>query len=257
MTSINDFGNSNDIDFGRSFVRFSTTRVNHTPRMGLAASCTLQVPGSEPVMYHLSVACIAENMYEAKGHIQEPVAEFNIILQPRVEFMFLRKHADSVNDRRAAYTFGKTMVTNDGKGASVVELDAHLARFKHAMPIKDHAAFKDALLGNHPINGRTIYTDADGQTKVTLDYPVNTGNVRNDREEWQVDAGPILAPALTAKAGKLTIERLEMAFIVYNTRDYSELAVRDLSPVGSDGHSAFYKNILPIQCRNEMYVCKD
>lgn len=248
---------ANNVDYGRSFVRFSTTRVNHTPRLGLAASCTLQTKDAAPLTYHLSVACIAENMYEAKGHIQKPVAEFNLVMLPNVELMILRKHADSIKDKRAAQTFGQPMVTNDGKGAKVVELAAHLARFKRVTPITTYAAFKEALLGNHPINGRTTYTDVDSKTSITLDYPVNTGNVRNDREEWQVDAGPILMPAFAASDGKLTIERLEMAFIVYNTWDYCEVVTRDLTPVGSDGRSAFYKNIHEIKCRNEMFLCQD
>lgn len=247
----------NDTDFGRSFVRFSTTRVNHTPRLNLAASCTLVSPGQAPLTYHLSVACIAENMYLPKGHIQEPVAEFNLVQLPKTELMILRRHADAAKDLRRAHRVGEFMPTHDGKGAAVVELDTHISRFKNVSPITTYPAFRDALLGNLPINGRTTYTDTDGKTHITLDYPVNTGNVRHDQEGWQVDAGPILMPSSPLAPDSLLITRLDMAFIVYNAWDYAEATLCEDSPVGSDGKTNFYKQIKGLTCQNQMFLCRD
>lgn len=245
----------NSIDYGRSFVRFSTTGIDHTPRLGLAASCTLQKPDQSPVTYHLSVACIAENMYRSEGHIQEPVAEFNLILRPNVELMVLRKHADSGKDLRRAQAMNERMATHDGKGASVIELDAHLAQYKKMEPVTDYQTFKDALLGNLPMNGRTFYVDDKTRTKVTLDYPINTANVRHDVEGWQVDAGPILVPFEVNGQTDLAIEQLEMAFIVYNAWDYSELAIRELQPVGQSHQTAFYGRLKPLRCINQIFAC--
>ncbi len=247
----------NDTDFGRSFLRFRTNRVNHTPRLNLAASCTIASPGQASLTYHLSVACIAENMYLPKGHIQEPVAEFNIVQLPQTEFMFLRRHADAKSDVRRTQQIGETLPTHDGRGATLLETDAHISRFKRVTPITTYAAFRDALLNNHPINGRTTCTDTDGKTVLTFDYPVNTGNVRHDQESWQVDAGPILMPVRAQEPGSLLITRFDMAFIVYNTWDYAEAALCEESPVGSDGKTNFYRRLVGFPCRNEMFLCQD
>lgn len=245
----------NKTDYGRSFVRFSTTGIDHTPRLGLAASCTLEQPGHAPVTYHLSVACIAENMYRNKGHIQEPVAEFNLVLEPNAELMVFRKHADSRHDLRRAQTINERMATHDGKGASVVELDTHRVEFKQVEPIMDYQAFRHALMTNLPMNGRTRYVDQHTQARVTLDYPINTANVRHDVEGWQVDAGPVLVPFKVEGQTSLAIEQLEMAFIVYNTWDYAELAIRELTPTGKDSQTAFYRRLLSLKCTNEMFAC--
>jgi hypothetical protein len=249
----------NDTDFGRSFVRFSTTRVNHTPRLGLAASCTFLQSAKPPVTYHLSVACIAENMYLPRGHIQEPVATFNLVQLPKTEFMILRRHADAARDIRLALLAGQTMPTHDGKGAHVVELDTHVARFRRATPITTYADFRQALLDNHPLNGRTIYTEPDTQTTVILDYPITTCNVRHDREDWQIDAGPILMPAKPAEAGDtgLLVSRLDMAFIVYNRWDYAEAAICAESPVSESGKTNFYRNLSGFNCKNELFLLSD
>lgn len=248
---------TNNTDFGRSFLRFRTNRVNHTPRLNLAASCTVASPGQAPLTYHLSVACIAENMYLPKGHIQEPVAQFNVVQLPQAQFMFLRRHADAKHDIRRTQRIGETLPTHDGRGATLLETDAHIACFKNTIPITTYATFRDALLNNQPINGRTEYLDTDGKTVLTLDYPVNTGNVRHDQESWQVDAGPILIPARAQEPDGLMISRFDMAFIVYNAWDYAEVAVCDESPVGSDGTTHFYRRLIGMACKNELFLCQD
>lgn len=242
-----------DIDFSRSYLFFRTTRVNHTPRLRLDAACTLTRDGRQRHFF-LTCPCIGEAMYVERDLIHDPVAEFNIIAAPRDQFLMMKRHADAVHDVHSAHRFGETMPTHDGRGAQVVDLDVKLSRYAAVHPIQDYGEFRAALLNGLPINGRTSYTEPDG-TEVVLDYPANTVNVAHDKTSWQVDAGPIVMPTIAKdEAGKLEVERLVLAYLVYNRQDYVEAVIRCPAPMG-DATTNFYHQHHNLDCHNELFVC--
>ena len=246
------------IDFGRSTIRFSTARIDHTPRMQMDAACTLVDAEGQSRRFFLSCACIAESMYVRENLIHEPAALFNIILSPGDQFLILKRHASSANDLRAGFRFGGTMPTHDGEGDTVTQLDVTLERHRRVQVIQSYDEFREALLGNLALNGRTTYTDEDGVSKVVLDYPIKTGNASNSDDAWQVDAGPILMPTPEATAS-LPVERLDIGFMVYNRWDYAEAVVRRNTPVvsGSEvGSTSHFTLRRSLDCRNELFAAE-
>ncbi|MBT3274639.1 MAG: hypothetical protein HN368_15890 [Spirochaetales bacterium] len=244
------------IDFGRSTIRFSTSRIDHTPRMQMDAACTLVDAEGQSRRFFLSCPCIAESMYVRENFIHEPSALFNIILSPGDQFLVMKRHASSANDLRAGFRFGGTMPTHDGEGDTVTQLDVTLDHYKRVQVIQNYNEFREALLGNLPLNGRTTYTDEDGVSKVVLDYPIKTGNAGNSEDTWQVDAGPILMPTPEA-TGPLPVERLDIGFMVYNRWDYAEAVLRRDTPVGSGtevGSTSHFTLRRNLQCRNELFA---
>lgn len=245
-----------DLDFGRSFLTFSTTRVNHTPRLRIDSTCTLSGPDGRGKTYFATCACIGEAMYVPTGLIHEPVCEFNLIAAPRDEFLMIKKHADSAADVRSAHRFGDVMPTHDGKGAKVIGLDVQLVRFRHVEPITTYGEFREALLGGRVIHARTSYTEDDG-TRVVLEYPANTTNVAHDREAWQVDAGPIVMPTPGAASDNiLQVSRLDLAYLVFNRFDYAEAVLRQPSPIGKTGAATLHYTLRHTlsHCRHELFA---
>ena len=258
-----DSGNWEDkpgeIDFGRSTIRFSTIRIDHTPRMQMDAACTLVDAEGGSRRFFLSCPCIAESMYVPENLIHQPEALFNIILSPGDQFLILKRHASAELDLRAGFRFGGTMPTHDGEGDTVTELDVTLERHRDVATIKSFAEFREALLDNRPLNGRTTYTDEDGLSKVILDYPIKTGNAGNSAETWQVDAGPIVMPAPGA-IGELPVERLDIGYMVYNRRDYAEAVVRRATPVGPNpgtGSTGHFSLRCKLDCKNELFAASN
>lgn len=209
-----------DINFGRSFLRFSTDHSNHTPRLDVDAVCT--VDGKQ---YALTCECIGEKMYCDTGLIHDPVAEFNLIAEAGAQLMLLKRHADGGEDIRSLHRFGDKMPTRDGQGATIQLLDVSLARCAKVVPIETYDAFHDALHNDKVVNARTTYTDDDG-VEVVMEYPCRTINAHNDEPRWQVDAGPVLMTVGGAVEHELPIARLDMAFMVYNRFDYAEAVLR-------------------------------
>jgi len=251
-------GDPCNIDFGRSFLRFSTTRVNHTPRLQVDAACALVGPDGERRTFYLTCPCICENMYVESGLIQEPVAEFVLVARPREEFMVLKRHADAAHDVRSPHRFNDVMPTHGGLGARLVELDVDLGRFDAVKPIRDYRSFREAMLANRPMIGRTTYRDADGKSEAILEYPMRTGNVANDREAWQVDAGPVLIPTDPRSDG-LEVERFRRAFLVYNRWDKAEAAVSRCVSLTEDPagpRTEHYNDVIQLTCRNDLFAAE-
>ena len=224
-------GDLPDIDFGRTYLRFSTTRVNHTPRLDVDAACALIGPDGDVRRYFLTCPCIGERMYVRQDMILEPPCEFNLIAAPDDQFLMTKRHASAEHDVRTAHRFGEVMPTHDGEGAKVIELAVDVNRHAVVRPVQTCEDFRQALVGNRPMNGRTTFLDEDGVTTVVMDYPLRTVNVANDKEAWQVDAGPVLLPAFDP-AGDLEVSRFGTAFMVFNAWDYAELVIRQPTPVG-------------------------
>lgn len=241
----------NDIDFGHSYLRFSSDGANHTPRIRLDAVCTL-VTANDTRSYYLGCACLAENMYRPTGLIQQPVAEFTIILSPGREFQILKRHASAEFDVRRSLRVGERMPTHDGRGSTMLSVDAHLKHAPRITPVRDYETFRRALLDDHTLNARTTYLDHDRQTQIILDYPATTTNVANDQRAWQVDAGPILMP-VDAAPGALEVDRMELAYIVFNQFDYAEVATNQRAAVGS-GHTRHFAQPRGFACKNELYA---
>ena len=245
-----------DIDFARSFVRFTTTRVNHTPRLHLDACCAIEFPGGQTRAFYLSCPCIGEEMYVDRDLVHLPPQEFVIIVGENDEFLAIKRMPSSDDDLRLAHRVGESMPTHRGAPATVIEARATLARHTAVRPLRTYDEFRSALLENHPINGRTTYEDPDVGGRVLLEYPARTVNVANGREAWQVDAGPLLVPSEPVESD-LSITRMNMGYMIYNAWDWAELAIRAPTPLSDDpaqGRTAHYSKVRRISCRHELFM---
>src|SRR5689334_10347574 len=101
-----------DIDFSRSHFRFTSTRVNHSPRMQIASSCSFVGAGSEKRQYFISVPYIGEEMYRDEDIIHEPAYEANFIAAAHDERLcLLKRHSDARYNTKTSHRAGETMPT--------------------------------------------------------------------------------------------------------------------------------------------------
>jgi hypothetical protein len=253
------------IDFARSYLVFRSTRVNHTPRLQLDAACTLSGlsgPDGAPRRFVLTCPCIGEHMYLPAGLIQQPPYEFLMVAEHRREYAILRRHATvpAAGTLPEAHRLGEAMSTRSGVPAPVVALDVSLATHAQVRPATSHADLRAALDAGWPVLGRTTYLAEDGQTTVALEYPVKVLNVAVDRPLWQVDTGPVLVPDLSPSGpgdpGPLA-GRFNLAFLVYNTWDRAEIALRRptvlVAGEGVQVATEHYSEVRALPARNELF----
>lgn len=252
MTSSQINSRIGEIDFGRSYLLFSTDHVVHTPRLAIDAACILSMPGQSPRTFYLTCPCIAETMYVRKNLIHDPPAEFRLIAEPQGEFIQIKRHANAAKDVRSPHRFGERMPSHDGHGATVNRLDVAVSYWNHLDPIDSAEAFREALLEGCAINAITTYQEPNGVT-VTMIYPCRTINAHDIQSCWQVDAGPVLMThgrALPDDA--LVVEQLELAYVVYNQRDYMEAVLRQPVDIGPNAVTNHYAQHRQFACNHRL-----
>ena len=226
---------ANTYDFSRSFLRWTSTKNNHTPRMQVDAACTLIRDGKSKE-YFLSAICAGEQMYADKELIYLPAFEFAMVCAPNDEYVFFKWYAAMAFNTIEMHRVGETMTTHDGRGAPITEMSVHMARHEHVRPLTTYGEIREAILGDKVLNARTEYLGEDGKTRVILNYPVKTCNIALGRERWQVDS-PVLLPDLAAQTD-LPVGVLRMGYIVCNSWDWAEVILRQPGSTAT-GKSAF------------------
>jgi hypothetical protein len=214
----------NTYDFGRSFLRWTSMRIHHTPRLQVDATCTLIREG-ESKEYFLSARCTGETMYADKDLIHLPAYEFAMVCAPDEQYMFFKWYADARLNVIEMHRIGEAMTTHDGKGAPVIEMRVNMAHHARVRALETYDEIRQAILGDKILTARTEYLGADGKTQVVMNYPVKVCNIAHDRAHWQVDTGAVLLPDLSAKSD-LPIGMLRMGYIVFNSWDWAEVILR-------------------------------
>ena len=246
-----------DCDWARSILTFDSDGSRHTPRLQLDAACTLTVPGEEPREYVLTAPCIGERMYRPSGLIFEPTVLFSLTYGGGDEFLMEKWGADAGDGVREAHRVGEAMSTNDGRGATVKRIDLHLRRYGNMRRLETPQEIRAAIQSNSPINGRTTCVDQDGRTSIQLDYPVKCCNWAHDHGGWQVDTGPVLMPDPDAEMGDLPVSRLNAAYIVYNSADWAEVALRRPTSIRGGGRTPHFVDVIRMEnVRNELFAAE-
>jgi hypothetical protein len=241
-----------DWDFSRSFLRFTSDRVNHTPRLQLDALCRVTLPAGTSRELVLTAPCLGESMYVASGLIHQPPFEFVMVAEAAVAFAVVRHHANAADDLSEAHRVGEAMSTRGGVPARVTTLDVTLRRFSGVERVRDYDDFRRVLLADRPMVGRTSYNIGQGAL-VELEYPIKTGNVAHGMPAWQVDAGPV--PWLDSVDAELLVGRAGLAYLVYNDFAWAEVARRVPTPLRDGGPAtAHYGAVERVVVRNELFA---
>jgi hypothetical protein len=167
-------------------------------------------------------------MYRDSDLIQEPVAQFTAIVLPDREVAFLRRTVLDAAETRSSIRLGTPMPTHSGVPATMLELRVQPAEARAVTRIEGVEAIRAAVLGGARIIGRTRLGWQDAA--VTLEYPVTTANVANDRPAWQVDAGPVLLPTRASVPDALAVDAFEPGYLVFDAPDWAEITA-----LGGDG----------------------
>lgn len=240
-------------DFNRSFITWTSTRVNHTPRMRVDASCRI-IAGDQVQDFFLSVPNVGETMYAARDLIHRPPYDFVMIYSPAGDFMFAKTFVDQRLNKVEQHRVGEAMSTHDGRGATVTEMGVRMAEVK-AAPLPTYAEVRAAILGHTPLNGRTTWVSPDGRTKAIMEFPIRVCNVSHAVAQWQIDNGPVLFPDFAR--GAPWIAGLRPGYMVYNSPDWADIARRRLTPDDPCEPGSQFAAPERVAVRNELLALED
>ena len=233
------------IDFANSYMTFFSQDGGNIARIQLDAACTLtdeRTGASE--LFYLIAPCRAERMYLERDLFQMPNYEFCGVFS-RHDCLLIRTHWASESDNRE---YG----LNRGRFDDV-HLDVRT--FASDATLGDVAAIVAATLDNRPLVARTELRDPGRRQRALLEYPVKTMNVLREPPRFQVDTGPLLLPDFGSTAER-PIERLGMAYVVYNGFDRAEFIRRaPVAITAADGtlaQTTDYSLVETLPARNEI-----
>lgn len=227
----------NTYNFSRSFLQFTTNRVNHTPRLQIDSVCRLVYSDGDSDDFFLTVPCISEAMYVSEKLVQSPVSEFFLIANQNDKYMATKTFADAKQTWQEVHNVGERMSTYDDQGAEMKSCVVQMRCFDQVRKLSTYAEIREAILNNCLLNGRTSYFDPDKKTKIVIDYPIKICNIAHGQESWQVDTNRILYPG---KVGG--IENFKPAHIVYNSWDWAEVAVLAETPIHEGKSKTWHYN---------------
>lgn len=236
-------------DFDRSFIAWTSTRVNHTPRMRVDAACRI-VAGDRTDDFFLSIPNIGEAMYADRDLIHRPPFDFIMIYSATGDFMFAKTFADSGRNTVELRRVGEAMSTQDGRGATVTEMNVRMAPAPAARTLGGYAEVRAAILGFARLNGRTTWVDPEGRATAVLEYPIRVCNVSHASEQWQIDNGPVILPRFAA--GAPWLPSLRPGYLVYHAADWADICRRRLAPDDPCEAGSQYSVPERVAVRNEL-----
>jgi len=221
-------------DFGRSFATFTTARRANNARIQVEAICDLG-----DTRYVLVASCKSEATYADDDLFTQPNYDFCAIYSD-TEYQIVRVGLPLADEWREA-----GLIADRFEAVSIDLADTP------ARECADPREIVEATLEGDPLVGVTELLDETGATYARLEYPVKTMNVNDQRLSYQVDTGPIVAPDMTGIAA-LEVQRLKLAFVVWNRPDRAELIAQQPTPIGnqSAGH---YSGIRKCAAHNSMW----
>lgn len=244
------------LDYRSCFAINSSARdseENNTCRTQLLARCDLTNKNSDqPLQFFLGKECIGEYMYQEGGIAQIPTSEVCIIFSTG-DSSLLKKFADHDNDVVQPGEMSVPRKGFDGSYAYWTSL-RFILKNAAARPLQSTDEIIGATLEGESLVGRTILDDPQGNWHAMLEYPVPYMNVHPPKDRFQVDVGPILYPDFTSTATR-PVERLNLAYVMYNRLDAVEFALRVPTPVvdGQSPTTLHYSEIVRTSARSALY----
>ena len=109
-------------------------------------------------------------------------------------------------------------------------LEIHVPTHPRTQTLENYAQIDDAIWKRVPLVGRTEIRDPKRRKRYIIEYPIGIASSMREMQRFQVDTGPVLVPDFTSEAQR-DIDRLEMAYIIYNRLDRAEFILRRPTPI--------------------------
>ncbi|MCX5660821.1 MAG: hypothetical protein NTW19_14030 [Planctomycetota bacterium] len=128
---------------------------------------------------------------------------------------------------------------------------------KAARLLGTNAEIRQATHDGVPLVARTRIADAATGLHAILEYPVKVMNIQDDRDLYQVEAGPLALPDLSSRPARL-VDSLSLAFVTFNRPDRVEFLIEDETPILRGGEEVgrvhHFSRPLRVPAENRVYA---
>lgn len=207
------------LDYGRSFVTFTTPGRGNNARLQIESVTTLADANTGKSQdYYFYASCKSEDTF----------AKEDLFYADNYDFCGIFSHDQYAIFRTQAQHhdgFREEGLWRD----RFEEVRWHL-RHAEARNLETADEIVRATLAGQLLVGRVEWSE--GPLSVRIEFPIKTMNVNDEQMLWQVDTGPV-AYADCSRAAALDIERLSPAYIAYNAPDFADFIVQTPLDLGA------------------------
>ena len=229
----------------------------NTCRTQVLASCALtDVNAGQTYEFHLGKECIGEYMYQEDSIAQVPTSEVGIIFS-KGDSTLWKKFANHDHDVAQSGPWDVRRKGFAGNYAYWTDLQ-YILKSAEARPLTTSDDITASTMAGEAMVGRTKFSDPEQGWKATLEYPVNYVNIHPPAGRFQVDVGPILFPDF-ASTEDLIVDRIKLAYMLYNQLDEVEFAIREPTVVAEDrsAQTLHYSKVIKFAAVNELFTLAD
>ena len=226
------------VDYGRSFVTFVTPERGNNARLQIESKTTLRRSGTDPLEYYFFASCKSEDTYGTGDLFHEDNYDFCGMFS-----------ADE-------YAIYRTKSTHD---VGYVESGLWADRFDDVnWHIRTSMAHEAQWRGYCCCNAHwqsisRVRRVGRKRNHWTIEFPIKTMNVNDQRMVWQVDTGPVGFPVARSDGDGRLIERLRPAYVAYNNNQKADFIVQGPTTVG-DIEITHYHDRLRVEGRTHIYI---
>ena len=234
------------IDFARSFVTrdWRLSSAHNNVRIQLDAACSvIDERSGRSEAFYLCAPCRGERYRKDDSLFAMPSYEWCGIFGDKQSLIF-----------GTHWTSDRDDITLDDRAD---HLD--IRTFPKARQLTSHdEVVRTVVETRQPFVARTELWDEARALRAVLEYPVRTMNAYIDTNEFQVDTGPLIVPDFAREAER-TIERFDVAYVVYNTFDKAGFVLRKPVQIAQRGDRSIrttdYSEVRVVPTSHEIY-CK-
>lgn len=188
-------------------------------------------------------SCKSENTFAEKDLFQEVNYDFLPVFGPQWGVVFRRQAQLEENYREirpaAEWWNGQEYHLQEGK----------------ARELASNAEILEATYTNVPIIAQVEIADTGSGLRAFVECPVKTMNMNRERQQYQVDSGPVMLPDL--ERHERSVEGLRLAYVAFNVPQFADFVVEAPTVIGKVSATAevyHYSDLISLQTTNRLFA---
>ena len=232
----------NPLDYGRSFIIGNGPA--HEVRFWVESRTRLIDERTGTYEDYLQCgSCKSENTFAEKDLFQEVNYDFLPVFGPQWGVVFRRQAQLEENYREirpaAEWWNGQEYHLQEGK----------------ARELASNAEILEATYTNVPIIAQVEIVDTGSGLRAFVECPVKTMNTNRERQQYQVDSGPVMLPDL--ERHERSVEGLRLAYVAFNVPQFADFVVEAPTVIGKVSATAevyHYSDLISLQTTNRLFA---
>ncbi|MBB28417.1 MAG: hypothetical protein CME25_05890 [Gemmatimonadetes bacterium] len=213
-------------DFSRSFLTFVTQGRGNNARLQVESVTRLKdKTASKSQTYYFFASCKSEDTFAKENLFYEENYDFCGVFSEE-EYILFRTMSTHTSRFREQ---GRWRDRFEDVKRHIVDVEGcYLERAADVV---------QSSLANVPMVGQVELTSSDGAYEAQLEFPIKTINANDIDGMYQVDTGPLAFPDFGVDVDN-EFERLSPAYVAYNTSDFADFVIQEVTQVGDSGEDS-------------------